>query len=233
MYHSITFGNKNTWDDWHLIPTSRPVINPPGLNANMVEIPGMDGSYDMTEWLAGRPIYKDRSGSLEFAVANDYTSWEVAYSEISNYLHGQKMRVVLEDDPGFYYEGRMTVNKWKSDKWYSIITINYVLAPWKKAIISTSEPWLWDPFNFRTGVIQNYSSYTVSGSATINVVGMRQPIAPTIISSAAMVVTFKGQNYNLVAGRNYFPTMIFDEGNNSLTFTGTGTITIDYTGGSL
>lgn len=233
MYHSVTFGNKNTWDDWHLIPTTRPVINPPQFVSNMVEIPGMDGSYDMSEWLSGRPNYKDRTGSLEFAVANDYTNWTIAYSAISNYLHGQRMRMKLEDDPGFYYEGRFTVNKWKSDKWYSLITINYVVNPWKKSVVGTSDPWLWDPFSFTTGVIQDYSSYQVSGSATVNVVGMRQPISPTIISSTPMVVTFKGKTYNLSAGRNNFSDMIFDEGNNSLTFTGTGTITIDYTGGSL
>ena len=233
MYHSVTFGNKNTWDDWHLIPTTRPVINPPQFVSNMVEIPGMDGSYDMSEWLSGRPNYKDRTGSLEFAVANDYTNWTIAYSAISNYLHGQRMRMKLEDDPGFYYEGRFTVNKWKSDKWYSLITINYVVNPWKKSVVGTSDPWLWDPFSFTTGVIQDYSSYQVNGSATVNVVGMRQPISPTIISSTSMVVTFKGKTYNLSAGRNNFSDMIFDEGNNSLTFTGTGTITIDYTGGSL
>lgn len=233
MYHSITFGDKNTWDDWHLIPTTRPVINPPQFVSNMVEIPGMDGSYDMSEWLSGRPNYKDRTGSLEFVVANDYTNWTVTYSAISNYLHGQRMRMKLEDDPEFYYEGRFTVNKWKSDKWYSLITINYVVNPWKKSVVGTSDPWLWDPFSFITGVIQNYGSYQVNGSATVNVVGMRQPISPTIISSTPMVVTFKGKTYNLSAGRNNFSDMIFDEGDNSLTFTGTGTITIDYTGGSL
>ena len=29
MYHSITIGDKNTWDDWKIIPVSRPVVAPP------------------------------------------------------------------------------------------------------------------------------------------------------------------------------------------------------------
>ena len=29
MYHSITIGDKNTWDDWHMIPVTPPVIAPP------------------------------------------------------------------------------------------------------------------------------------------------------------------------------------------------------------
>ena len=28
MYHSITIGDKNTWDDWHLIPATRPLFHP-------------------------------------------------------------------------------------------------------------------------------------------------------------------------------------------------------------
>lgn len=28
MYHSITIGDKNTWDDWKMIPVSRPVVAP-------------------------------------------------------------------------------------------------------------------------------------------------------------------------------------------------------------
>ena len=31
FYHSVVFGEKNTWDDWHLVPSSRPVINPPDV----------------------------------------------------------------------------------------------------------------------------------------------------------------------------------------------------------
>lgn len=36
MYHSITIGEKNTWDDWHLIPTSRPLVNPPSVNTHLI-----------------------------------------------------------------------------------------------------------------------------------------------------------------------------------------------------
>ena len=58
MYHSITIGDKNTWDDWHLIPTTRPLFAPPGVKKNIVSIPGGDGSLDLTEALTGRPTYK-------------------------------------------------------------------------------------------------------------------------------------------------------------------------------
>lgn len=60
MYHSITIGDKNTWDDWHLIPATRPLFNPPTVKENMVNIPGGDGVLDLTASLAGRPTYNNQ-----------------------------------------------------------------------------------------------------------------------------------------------------------------------------
>ena len=233
MYHSVTFGNKNSWTDWHLIPSSRPVINPPPVRTNFIEVPGMDGAYDMTEWLTGRPNYQNRTGSLEFVVANDYTSWEVAYSTIMNYLHGKRMTLRLEDDPEYYYEGRFAVSQWKSDKWYSIIVINYTMDPWKKRNNSTAEPWRWDPFNFYTGVIQDFSAYPIEGTESVVIYGGAYPEAPKFTCSSPMTLTFKNNTYSLPAGETTFETIILDEGANTLTFSGNGVVGIDYRGGSL
>lgn len=131
MYHSITFGDKNTWDDWHLVPSTRPVFNPPTLKKKTLEISGGNGLIDVSESLTGYPLYNNREGSIEFIVMNDYKRWEEAYSDVMNYLHGQFMKAFLEDDPEYYYEGRFTVNNWKSDSKWSLITIDYSLSPYK------------------------------------------------------------------------------------------------------
>lgn len=135
MYHSITFGTKNTWDDWHLIPSSRPVFNPPPLKSKYVDIPGADGEVDLTELLTGSPKFGNRTGSLEFIVANDYLSWDVAYSTIMNYLHGQSMHAILEDEPLYYYDGRFSVNAWQSGKSFSVIAIDYNIKPHRQLIV--------------------------------------------------------------------------------------------------
>lgn len=151
----------NTWDDWHLIPASRPLFNPPGVRTNYIEIPGMDGILDATELLSGRPLYENRTGSNEFYVMNGYGSWAGRYSEIMNYLHGKKVKAILEDDPFYYYYGRMTVNQWKSEKDWSKIVLDYDFYPYK---METRDPnadgdWLWDPFSFVDGVIRKYTDY--------------------------------------------------------------------------
>lgn len=132
MYHSITIGNKNTWNDWHLIPTSRPLVSLPSVNTKMVEIPGRNGSIDLSEYLTGSRTYSRRKGSWEFYVIQDKwnASWAEVYATIAAYVHGKQLDIVLEDDPNYKYSGLLTLS-WRSSKDYSTITIEYDLEPQK------------------------------------------------------------------------------------------------------
>lgn len=138
MSHSLTFGEtnpKNTWTNWHLIPSTRPHVAPPSVNEKMVEIPGRNGLLDCTTYLTGNPTYANRTGSWQFYVDHEqWNSWVDTYTEILQYLHGKRMRVVLEDDPNYYYMGRFSVENWSSGKDYSQITIKYNLDPYKTHI---------------------------------------------------------------------------------------------------
>lgn len=234
MYHSITIGDKNTWDDWHLIPATRPLFNPPTVKENMVNIPGGDGVLDLTASLAGRPTYNNRTGSWTFYVQNGFKDWSVLYSEIMVYLHGQTFKAILEDDPAYFYEGRFSVNQWKSDKDCSQIVINYNVGPYKKEINNAGSDWLWDPFNFETGIIRNYKNLSVLTSLTVVVEGDMMDSIPVIIASAfGMQVTYEGKTYSLSKGANTIPQIVLHSGENTLVFTGQGTITIENTGGRL
>lgn len=234
MYHSITLGDKNTWDDWHLIPKSRLLFNPPSVKTNYIEIPGGDGSLDLTTALAGRPVYKNRTGSWEFYVENGFKDWAVLYSEIMTYLHGKKLKAILEDDPDYYYEGRFAVNAWKSDPNWSIITIDYEVAPYKKSVVAVGDDWLWDTFNFETDMIRSYENLPVNGVLCVSIDGDEVSFSPTIIASASgMTVTFNGVVYSLNKGINYLAELVLLEGDNVLLFGGNGTITVKYERGKL
>lgn len=233
MYHSITIGDKNTWDDWHLIPESRPLFNPPSVKYNYVEIPGGDGILDLTTAMTGKPLYNNRSGSWSFIVQNGFADWAMLYSEIMVYLQGQKMQAILEDDPQYYYEGRFSVNQWKSDPNWSKIVIDYNVSPYKKYNVDSLN-WLWDTFSFETGVIRNYKNLIVSGSLNVVVIGDVMDSIPVIISSASgMKVAYDGVTYTLNKGANQIRDLIIRSGENPLLFTGNGKITISMIGGRL
>lgn len=154
MYHSIWFGEKNSWEDWHLIPASRPVVDPPKERTKFVTIEGRSGSYDYSQTLRGAPVYEDREGSWEFYVANGYLPWHAAYQNILNFLQGRRCSVVLEDDPSYFYEGLCWVDKWKSEPGHSRIVIRYRLGPYKRRLWLAEEDWKWDPFDFENGAVE-------------------------------------------------------------------------------
>lgn len=234
-YHSINIGDINTWDDWHIVPSSRPLIAAPAVKTSYVNLPGGDGSLDLTEVLAGRPTYQRRTGSWEFIVMNDYGDWATRYSEIMAYLQGKQYRIILDDDPGFFYFGRLSVNEWRSEPYWSRIVINYNVDPYKRNVDGYGDLWLWDPFNFETGTIVDYRKIVVSGSATIDYVNSSMTnIVPTITASnSGMSATFDGTTYSLDRGPNVKSSIVFTPGSNSITFSGNGTISIENVGGHL
>ena len=62
MERAIQFGPYNTWINWQLMLTGKD-FSPPEVKTNYVEIDGADGDIDMTEALAGRPTYRNRTFS--------------------------------------------------------------------------------------------------------------------------------------------------------------------------
>lgn len=140
----------NTWEDWHLIPASRPEIAPPEVYTNYVDLPGRHGKLDLSEYLTGKPIYKNRSGTMEFYAANGYHFWAETYNQMCNLLHGRKLFMVLYDEPEYFYTGRFRVQKWNSDgstNWSSI-AIDYELDPFKFILPRNSLDQYWDRFLF-------------------------------------------------------------------------------------
>ena len=133
MYHSIIIRVDgkyiNTWSDWHLIPSSRPVIAAAMERTKFVTVGGRSGVLDYSQTLSGRPVFDDRTGSIEFYVENDYWDWETAYVTICETLQGKRVQLALEDNPAHYYEGLLYVDKWNSDKGHSKINLKYDLHP--------------------------------------------------------------------------------------------------------
>lgn len=187
----------NTYKDFYLVPTSLPIISTPGVKTKNIEVPGANGAIDLTESLTPFPVYNNRSGSLEFALLQDrleyYNRYKNAphsikstydfdgtgatnyiYSDLMNKLHGRKCQLILEDDPEWYYEGRIGIGEWKSstDGTWPTVTINYDLAPFKLSVNDSlvgatetgSDRWIWDPFSFIDGVI--YSSASIPSGFT-------------------------------------------------------------------
>lgn len=200
-YIKFTVGGtaKQTWADWRIVPTSRPVVNPPAVDVLMEMLPGATEAIDTTEAVGNKITYGLRSGQWEFYVANK-SLWVSVYSTIMNFLQGKFCRVELDDDPGYYYTGRCQVNEWQSNQENSVIVIDYVLNPFKFFVSSSEEEWLWDPFSFVDGVIRsNYQNIEVDGTETLTVQGTEMPVSPAyqvaLEDSDPSLTWFQGRMY--------------------------------------
>ena len=225
----VTFGDKHSFDDFGIYLTSK-TINPPEPQTNTIYVPLRDGSIDLTESLTNDVKYNDRKINMTFSVIHPMEQWSDKVSEIENYLHGKRMKVVFDDDQNFYYMGRLKVNEWSSQKSIGKLVIECIADPYKYDI---QGDWLWDPFDFENDCISESENIIVSGSTSVVIVGKRNKTYPTITASAAMSVSYNGTTYNLTEGINKLYEMILDEGENTLTFNGSGSVLIEYTGGSL
>lgn len=206
-------------------------ISPPKPKLTQIQIPGTSDFIDLSEAISGDVEYDPRELTVVFEYFGAKESFYAMHSKISNFLHGQKMQIVFSQDSGFYYLGRLLVDDYKWELHGGTLTLSATVDPYKYETQSSLEPWLWDTFSFEDGIIRNYYNITAPGSVTI--IGRRKRVCPKIICSGAMTVAYLGNTYNLAAGENLITDIFIGEGEHVLTFGGSGTVSIDYKGGSL
>jgi hypothetical protein len=210
----IRFGSYHSFYSWGLI-LQKKEIEPPEPKTNKIEIEGGNGVLDLTDFFGG-VRYKNRLLSFKLAkthVAQD--EFLELYSLVQNAIHGQKMKVILDDDPSHYYYGRVTINEWKSNKNIGEIVIEVDAEPFKMEVYET--------------VVSQY----VSSSANIVLANDKMPTVPTITTTSSFLISFGGYNDEYSAGTFTIPEMELGEGDNQVYVEGTGTITFTYRKGRL
>ena len=208
----IKFGNYHSWNDFQLILASK-TIGTPSPKTETIDIPGGDGVLDLTEFF-GDTKYGNRNLSFEFSslvIPSDFMS---LFGMVQDALHGKKLPIILDDDPGWQYTGRISVSEWKADRNIGRLTIDCDCEPYKYQISPT------------------VVTKSISGTSTINLTNSRKRVAPEvkIDSEAGLNIAFGvGNVWDLGSGSYTLPELELVEGDNPVTVTGTGTITFTYT----
>lgn len=234
MCCGVTFDERiHTWRDWGLNLVSIYIPMPDPKN-QIRDIPGGDGNIDLTE-INGRPAYNDREGvELGFdLIDEDYKVWFMKYSEFAKEIHGKKVKMVLDDELDHYYMVRLNLDGQKTNPVYGEITLSGTAEPFKYDHVASNEPWKWDSFNFRTGVIRNLRDLVISNTNhTVKILGAGIDNPPVFIVSEAnnLKLTHEGRTYVLKVGRNRFPAVRVGEEDVTLTFSGMGKLSIEYRG---
>lgn len=228
---TVTFGTKNSYDDFGLILTDKD-IGFPEPKLEEVDVIGADGVIDLSEVLNDDIKYKTRKLQFTFTVLKGNKYWASTVADVANYLHGKKLRIQMDFDPAYYYTGRCKINSFKTSKRLCTITIDAECEPYRLDINGNGEKWLWDTFSFQNGFIR-VNVVTVNGSLQVNLQNQRKIVSPIFTCSTAMTVTFDGVTYNLPKGKTQVLGIRLQYGTNYVTFKGNGTVKIEYQGGAL
>ena len=214
----IYFGNIHSFYDLNLI-LSGSEIPPAKPKITYVDIPGGDGSVDLTE-SNGEVKYYDRDCTFTFTMnpAGDLSeaAYEEKKTEVSNALNGRKFKITLDKDDDFYYLGRCEVSEYLSDKRIRQIVITATVYPYK--------------------LKQNVTSLTFDLSSewkTVNIMNGRKSVLPSIECSGNTIIVFGSETFTLDAGTHKVLDIQFTEGNNQLKVSGSGTVTFRFQEGEL
>lgn len=232
-YPSVKINGVDMFQTYHAPLRELHSVQPPELKSFFQDVPGGDGSIDLTETNTGRPTYKRREITMKFQCEMPMKQWPSTVSKILSKFHGKEGKIIFEDNPDYYYVGRMAVSDYERVVQTGIFTITANAEPYKYELLSSLEPWRWDPFNFRTGLIRSYGNLNVNGTRELIIPGTERWVIPEMEVTGSLSLTFEGTTYPLKAGRNKLYDVVIKAGANRLMFTGNGSVSVNYRGGIL
>lgn len=183
-------------------------LGSPNVQKNTVEIPGRNGSLDMSEAITGEPSYNNRTQTYKF-IGNGSREVVLSLIDIMMSYHGQYISIVVDDYEDWYYEGRVEVAY--VDKY------NYV--EFELAVDAQPFRYAREPINV---------SYTTITSQEITLNNRGVTVIPKIVTDAETTIIFGEVTYNLSAGTYEPEDLALRRGDNVYTITTEGTITIEY-----
>ena len=192
-----TFGSIRSGDDLGLILLKQEV-QPPAPKLNMKDIPGADGSIDLTEALGVGVLYKDRAITWTFGLYPG-DDWPTKHSEVAGALNGRSVHITLGDDPEYYYIGRLTVASYSTDKLLHKITIKATCKPYKLHQLQTTVMRTLG-HQFQTIVLSND----------------RKPAVPKITVTEETQIQVGNTTITISAGSYVLPDIRLVEGANSI-----------------
>ena len=215
----VLFGNIHSFHDLNLI-LSAVEITPATPKTNYIEIPGADGSVDLTE-VHGEVKYYDRTLRFTFTMnpSGDLSeaAWEEKRTEVSNYLNGFACYITLDKDPTYCWNGRCVVDSYLSNKRLRQFVISATVRPYKMKRDETVVSFALSDKE-KTVVIRN-------GKKTV------YPVIDCTESNT--IITHGNSTFSFPAGSHNTTDIKFVYGDNELRLSGSGTVTFRFLEGDL
>lgn len=202
------FDSKHSKEDYGAV-MNYARITPPSVKENYVDIAGGDSSIDLTEAVGG-VAFADGKISFKFTLFSVQDK-----DSMKNDLHGKKVKILLERDPDFFYEGRLSVTSEERKGNLYELNLEARVKPYKmenQVTVHTEE---------------------VSSAREIILENSRMPVMPTITVNGNINIIYGGVSFKLKTGVYEIPEITFQEGINRLNVSGNGRVSLEYRKGMI
>lgn len=136
--NELTVGGVALEERYGLVLTSESEYNPPKPKAYLLDLPGGDGSLDVTEAF-GDVLYENREDVLVLAYEGEPEEFERIKTDVARFLHGKVHDYALSFDPGYVRRGRFAVDEWYSRMHCLQMKIRVTADPYKSAGVKVHE----------------------------------------------------------------------------------------------
>lgn len=215
----VKFDKYHSYRDFSLILISL-TIEQAQAKTEYIDIPGGDGQLDLTESF-GDVKYSNRKLTAEFQTKLRHQAFYNKFEEIVNAINGRCIKVVLDEDENFYFEGRVSINEYKSNEKIGSIVIEVDCEPYKME-------------NHET-----INSFVLTGEEKeVYLFNLRKRVSPSVVVSnvpAGQDIQVAFESYSFKVGNGTFevPELELKEGQNCIKLTGIGNIQFKYRRGKL
>lgn len=136
----VTIDGKESQETYGLVLTEA-VIGQPELETVIISVPGRSGALDCTERLFGGPVYKNRTITLTFKTRQKLAkiTWPELQTKLSTLWHGQTKRIIFDDDPLYFYEGRISIASFVVEGQLWTVKVECDCKPYKYLISDSTQ----------------------------------------------------------------------------------------------
>jgi phage-related protein len=193
---------------------SAPNIEKPTPKTVYIDIPFGDGALDLSE-SSGEVRYNDRKVGMSLQGVMTSAQLETLATTVANTLLGKKVKIKFDNDPNYYYWGRVSNVAYQKAGGIGEIVVEAIC----------------DPYKYKNAVTEQVEVVTTTKAVTL--MNVRKTAYPKITTTAAFSIIKDGVTYSYGIVTDFQTTIPLYAGSNALTVNGTGTITFDWQEGAL
>lgn len=140
---------------------------------------------------------------------------EADKNQMKNDLHGKRLKIILEKEPDYYYDGRLAFTK---EEQLGNLYESYIEAKVK-------------PYKLEER--KTLHKEAINGAKELILFNTRMPAMPQITVIGSLQLKYEGNVYSLKSGVYEIPEITFYEGINRLNVSGKGSIELEYRKGMI